>query len=127
MTGVQTCALPIFPLNAGPKRILLHGHCHQKSMGMLGATAKLLSKIPGAQVVDLDAGCCGMAGSFGYSKGHYDVSVTIAERKLLPAVRSMQEGDVLVAPGTSCRHQVKDLAGATAIHPATLLRQLCQN
>jgi FAD/FMN-containing dehydrogenase/Fe-S oxidoreductase len=110
------------PLRAGPERILLHGHCHQKSMGMLGATHCLLSKIPSATVVDLDAGCCGMAGSFGYT--HYDVSVAIANRRLIPAVHAMGPADVLVAPGTSCRRQVADLAGAVAMHPATLVRGL---
>jgi Fe-S oxidoreductase len=109
-------------LNAGPKRILMHGHCHQKSMSLLSATAALLGKIPGAQVMDLDAGCCGMAGSFGYS--HYDVSVAIAERKLLPAVRAAQPGDVVVATGTSCRHQMSELANAEAVHPAVLIRKL---
>jgi Fe-S oxidoreductase len=112
------------PLRQRPSKILLHGHCHQKSMGLLPATAALLNRIPGAKVVDLDAGCCGMAGSFGYSRDHYDVSVTIANRKLLPAVREMKPGEVLVAPGTSCRQQVKDLGGATALHPAVLVRSL---
>jgi len=112
------------PLRAGPQRILLHGHCHQKSMGMLGATSSLLSRIPSANVVDLDAGCCGMAGSFGYT--HYDVSVAIANRRLIPAVRAMQPGEVLVAPGTSCRRQVGDLIGARALHPATLVRGLLE-
>ena len=109
-------------LQAGPKKILLHGHCHQKSMGMLGATRSLLSKIPSATVVDLDSGCCGMAGSFGYT--HYDVSVAIAQRRLIPAVEAMGPAEVLVAPGTSCRRQVADLAGAVALHPATLVRSL---
>jgi FAD/FMN-containing dehydrogenase/Fe-S oxidoreductase len=112
------------PLREGPSRILLHGHCHQKSMGLLPATTALLKRIPGAAVVDLDAGCCGMAGSFGYSRDHYDVSVAIANRKLLPAVREMKPGEALVAPGTSCRQQVKDLSGATAVHPAVLVRAL---
>ena len=112
------------PLRAGPKKILLHGHCHQKSMGMLQASIALLSKIPGASVVDLDAGCCGMAGSFGYSADHYDVSVAIANRKLLPAAKAMQSGDVLAAVGTSCRHQVADLSDATARHPALIIREL---
>jgi Fe-S oxidoreductase len=112
------------PLREGPKRILLHGHCHQKSMGLLDATKKLLAQVPNASVVDLDAGCCGMAGSFGYSADHYDVSVAIANRKLLPGVKSMQPGDVLVAPGTSCRHQVDDLANVQAVHPAVFLREL---
>ena len=112
------------PLRQGPSKILLHGHCHQKSLGLLPATSALLKRIPGATVVDLDAGCCGMAGSFGYSRDHYDVSVTIANRKLLPAVREMKPGEVLVAPGTSCRQQVKDLSGAVAVHPAVLVRDL---
>ena len=105
-------------------RILLHGHCHQKAMGMLPATAALLSRIPNASVVDLDAGCCGMAGSFGYKREHFEVSKAIAERRLLPAVKSMASGDVLVAPGTSCRHQVADLSGTAALHPAILIRDL---
>lgn len=112
------------PFKAGPKRILLHGHCHQKSMGLLDATKKLLAKVPGATVVDLDAGCCGMAGSFGYTKEHYDVSVAIANRKLLPAVKSMQADDVFIAVGTSCRHQVEDLAHTQGQHPAVFLRSL---
>ena len=95
-------------------------------MGLLEATRSLLSRIPSATVVDLDAGCCGMAGSFGYSKDHYDVSVAIANRKLLPAVKAMQPGDALVAVGTSCRHQVADLGNATAVHPAILIRNLLQ-
>ena len=112
------------PLKAGPKRVLLHGHCHQKSMGLLDASKALLGRIPGATVVDLDAGCCGMAGSFGYTREHYDVSVAIANRKLLPAAKTMQPGDVLAAPGTSCRHQVADLSSVVAQHPAVLIHSL---
>ena len=114
------------PLRAGPKKILLHGHCHQKSMGLLQASVALLSKIPGAVVQDLDAGCCGMAGSFGYTADHYDVSTAIANRKLLPAAKAMQPGDALVAVGTSCRHQVEDLSDAHAVHPAVLIRGLME-
>jgi len=109
-----------------PGRILLHGHCHQKAMGVLPAAVGLLSRIPSAGLVDLDAGCCGMAGSFGYRKRHYDVSHAIASRRLLPAVKSMNPGDVLVAPGTSCRHQIHDFGQAAAVHPAVLLRSLLQ-
>jgi Fe-S oxidoreductase len=112
------------PLREHPGKILLHGHCHQKSLGLLPASVKLLSRIPNAKITDLDAGCCGMAGSFGYTHDHYDVSKAIAERRLLPAVRKMQPGDVLVAPGTSCRHQVDDLEGVRAVHPAVLIRDL---
>jgi Fe-S oxidoreductase len=112
------------PLRAGPSRILLHGHCHQKALGLLPAAISLLSRVPSATVVDLDAGCCGMAGSFGYAKEHYDVSRAIAERRLLPAVKARKPGDVVVAPGTSCRHQMSELAGVDAIHPAVLIRSL---
>jgi FAD/FMN-containing dehydrogenase/Fe-S oxidoreductase len=115
------------PLRAGPPKILLHGHCHQKSMDLLPATTALLSRIPSCSVVDLDAGCCGMAGSFGYTKGHYEVSETIANRRLLPAVKAMKSGEVLVAPGTSCRRQVLEFSGAKAVHPATLIRSLLPN
>jgi Fe-S oxidoreductase len=111
-------------LRAGPKRVLLHGHCHQKSMGLLAPAKALLARIPGAEVIDLDAGCCGMAGSFGYAKDHFEVSQLIAERKLLPAARAMSSDDVLVAAGVSCRHQVHDLASREAIHPAVLLSRL---
>ena len=112
------------PLRAGPQKILFHAHCHQKSMGLTKATITLLSRIPSATVVDLDAGCCGMAGSFGYSKNHYEVSKAIASRRLLPAVESMQTGDVLVATGTSCRHQIADLNGVKTLHPTVLIRNL---
>ncbi len=115
------------PLRAGPKKILVHGHCHQKSMGLLPATLSLLSRIPSATVVDLDAGCCGMAGSFGYYRQHYEVSEAIANRRLLPAVKAMQAGDVLVAPGTSCRRQVAELNGLEVVHPAILIRDLLQS
>ncbi len=112
------------PLRAGPSKILLHGHCHQKSMDLLPATASLLARIPSTSIIDLDAGCCGMAGSFGYVKGHYDVSTTIANRRLLPAVKAMKPGELIVAPGTSCRRQVMDLSGVKPVHPAVLIRAL---
>ena len=111
-------------LNPGPEKILLHGHCHQKSMGLLPPAKALLEKIPGSTVVDLDAGCCGMAGSFGYSKDHYEVSRKIFERKLKPQVRSKGPNDAVVAAGTSCRHQIHDFAEQSAMHPAVLLQSL---
>ena len=127
------------PLVAGPKSILLHPHCHQRAMGLAPAARALLSRIPDATVTDLDAGCCGMAGSFGYTKEHYDVSRAIGELKLFPAARAMKtaagerqgvdspnasDTSVLVAAGTSCRHQVAHFTGVTAQHPARLLRSL---
>ena len=111
-------------LRQGPSRILLHGHCHQKAMGLVPSARALLARIPSCTVVDLDAGCCGMAGSFGYAKAHYDVSRSIGERKLLPAARGMQDGTVLVAAGTSCRQQVAHFSGVKAIHSAELLQSL---
>jgi FAD/FMN-containing dehydrogenase/Fe-S oxidoreductase len=111
-------------LAPGPERIALHGHCHQKSMGLLAPARALLSRVPGASVIDLDAGCCGMAGSFGYAREHYDVSRQIGERRLLPAARALDEHAVLVASGVSCRHQVADFAATRALHPAVLLRSL---
>jgi Fe-S oxidoreductase len=109
----------------GPPNILIHGHCHQKSMGLLAPAKALLSRIPGSVVVDLEAGCCGMAGSFGYMRAHFDISRNIGERRLLPAARSAGADTVLVAAGVSCRHQVHDFAGVRALHPAELLRSLC--
>jgi len=112
------------PVARGPDRILIHGHCHQKAMGLLAPAKALLGRIPGAAIVDLDAGCCGMAGSFGYAREHFDVSRTIGERRLLPAARALEPGSVLVASGVSCRHQVEDFTSRHALHPAQLLRSL---
>lgn len=109
---------------SGPPRILLHGHCHQKAMGRIVPARALLGRLPGSTVVDLDAGCCGMAGSFGYARGHFDVSRAIGERRLLPAARQMESGSVLVASGTSCRHQIADFTDRRALHPAELIRSL---
>ena len=111
-------------LQAGPGDILLHGHCHQKAMGLLDSAKSLLSRIPGAVVSEPDAGCCGMAGSFGYAREKYAVSKQIAERKLVPAIRQRKAGAPVVAAGFSCRHQVRDFADTAAIHPAVLLESL---
>ncbi len=114
-------------LTPGPATIALHPHCHQRSMGLAGAGAALLRRIPGATVTDLDAGCCGMAGSFGYSRAHYEVSQAIGERVLLPSARRLGADGVLVAAGTSCRHQVEHFTGVSARHPAVLLRSLLED
>ena len=111
-------------LQDGPTQVVLHGHCHQRSLGLVAPAQALLARIPGAKVTELDAGCCGMAGSFGYAREHFDVSRQIAERRLLPAARALEPGGVLVAAGTSCRHQVHDFTGVRASHPAELLRSL---
>ena len=112
------------PLRSGPNEILLHGHCHQKSLGLVAPAKALLDRIPGTRVTDLDSGCCGMAGSFGYAREHFDISQQIGERRLLPAARALGAGNVLVAAGTSCRHQVHDFTGVRAQHPAVLLQSL---
>jgi Fe-S oxidoreductase len=111
-------------LQNGPGKIFLHGHCHQKAMGLLAPARSLLSKIPGSDVVALDAGCCGMAGSFGYARDHYEVSRDIGERRLFPELRKAPPGSAVVASGTSCRHQVHDFIGMQAVHPAVLLHSL---
>ncbi|MCB0494989.1 MAG: FAD-binding protein [Cyclobacteriaceae bacterium] len=109
------------PLN---KTIKYHGHCHQKALSSLTPLKKVLSIIPGAQVELIPSGCCGMAGSFGYEKEHFDVSMQIGELVLFPTVRENQEA-IIVAPGTSCRHQIKDGTGVGSQHPAEiLLKQL---
>ena len=115
---------PDLPVSAGPSTILLHGHCHQKAMGLLAPAMRLLARVPGANVVDLDAGCCGMAGSFGYVRDNFDVSRAIGERRLLPAARALAPDGVLVASGISCRHQVEDFTRVRAVHPAELLHSL---
>jgi FAD/FMN-containing dehydrogenase/Fe-S oxidoreductase len=111
-------------LTPGPSSVLLHGHCHQRAMGLVPSARGLLSRIPSCSTVDLDAGCCGMAGSFGYAREHYRVSQQIAESRLLPAARRLAPDEVLVASGTSCRHQVEHFTGVRAVHPAVLLRSL---
>jgi Fe-S oxidoreductase len=93
-------------------------------MALVAPAKALLSTIPNTTVVDLDAGCCGMAGSFGYARDHYDVSRAIGERKLFPAVRHKPDGAVVVAAGTSCRHQIADFTGESAVHPAVLIARL---
>ena len=113
-------------LRPGPTRIALHPHCHQRAVGAAADAAALLGRIPGATVTDLDAGCCGMAGSFGYGAARDAGSRAIAERKLMPAARALGADGVLVAAGTSCRHQVHDFADVKASHPAVLLRALAQ-
>ncbi len=82
---------------------------------------RLLRRIPEAEVIDLDAGCCGMAGSFGYEREHYEISRLVGEQRLLPAVRQAGPGAVIVAPGFSCRLQIEHFIGRQALHPAELL------
>jgi Fe-S oxidoreductase len=114
------------PLRALPqKRALVHGHCHQKAFDALGAVVSVLKLVPGLQVDVIESSCCGMAGSFGYEAAHYDVSMKMAEQSLLPAVRRAGPDTVIVADGTSCRHQIADGTRNTgrreALHVARVL------
>ena len=104
------------------RKVVLHGHCHQKALVGTGAAQQALSLPVGYTVSEVDSGCCGMAGSFGYEKEHYDLSKAMAERRLLPAINATETDTLVVAPGFSCRHQIKDGTGRTALHPAQVLR-----
>ena len=103
------------------RAIKLHGHCHQKALSSLTPTVKMLELPAGHKVSVIPSGCCGMAGSFGYEEEHFQVSQQIGELVLFPAVRSAPEDTLIATPGTSCRHQVKDATGRTALHPVEIL------
>jgi FAD/FMN-containing dehydrogenase/Fe-S oxidoreductase len=109
-------------LSPGAQRVVLHGHCHQKALAGTEATVALLKRIPGAEVVELDAGCCGMAGSFGFEAEHYELSMQIGETRLFPALRSEQDGSLVAATGVSCRQQIAHGVGREARHPVQLVR-----
>jgi Fe-S oxidoreductase len=102
--------------------ILVHGHCHQKAFDAVSPVLEVLRLVPGAQPQLIESSCCGMAGSFGYEAGHHEVSMQMAELSLLPAVRAAPDA-IVVADGTSCRHQIHDGAQREAIHAAVLLRR----
>jgi Fe-S oxidoreductase len=102
-------------------RALLHGHCHQKSFGAMSAVEQVLRLIPGLSVEPIESSCCGMAGSFGYSADTIDVSLAMGELSLLPAVRKAAADAIIVADGTSCRHQIKDGTGRESLHVARIL------
>lgn len=101
--------------------IKYHGHCHQKALSSMTPLQNTLELIPGAQVEEIPSGCCGMAGSFGYEKEHYELSMQIGELALFPAVRDLPVDGLIVAPGTSCRHQIKDGTKTKSYHPAEVL------
>jgi FAD/FMN-containing dehydrogenase/Fe-S oxidoreductase len=104
-----------------PKKILVQAHCHQRSLVGMTPIMNLLRRIPGAEVIDLDAGCCGMAGSFGYEKEHYEISRLVGEHRLFPAIRQADADTIIVAPGFSCRMQIEHFTGRKALHPAQAL------
>lgn len=103
--------------------IKLHGHCQQKAIASTAATKKMLSIPKNYRVEEIPGGCCGMAGSFGYEKEHFDLSMKIGELVLFPAVRAASNETAIVAPGTSCRHQIADGTGKNAFHPVEIMYQ----
>ncbi|MGZ5256773.1 MAG: FAD-binding and (Fe-S)-binding domain-containing protein [Burkholderiales bacterium] len=103
------------------KKAVLHGHCHQKAFGAMPAVERVLKLIPDLEVKTIDSSCCGMAGSFGYDAAHYDVSMKMGELTLLPEVRASSTDTLIVADGTSCRHQIRDGAAREAVHVARVL------
>jgi FAD/FMN-containing dehydrogenase/Fe-S oxidoreductase len=105
------------------RRIVFHGHCHQKAITGTAATVALLREIPGAEVAELDAGCCGMAGSFGFEAEHYDLSMRIGESRLFPAVRAESAAAIITATGVSCRQQIRYGTGRAARHPLEIVRE----
>jgi FAD/FMN-containing dehydrogenase/Fe-S oxidoreductase len=111
--------LPLTPMEG--RTALLHGHCHQKAFGTVGAAVKALQLIPGLTVETFDSTCCGMAGSFGYEAEHYEISVKIGELGVLPKMRAAPPDTLLAANGTSCRHQIADAAGREARHLVRIL------
>lgn len=114
-------------LAAPAEKALLHGHCHQKSFGAMGAVEGALRLIPGMEVETVESSCCGMAGAFGYHAETIDVSMAMGELSLLPAVRAAQGDAIIVADGTSCRHQIADGTGRKATHVMEVLaRALAQ-
>ncbi len=111
--------LRLKPIEA--KKALLHGHCHQKSFALMPAVRTALKLIPELEVETIESSCCGMAGAFGLHTEHYDISMEMAELDLLPKIRSATQDTLLIADGTSCRHQIRDGAGRDAVHVARVL------
>ena len=111
--------LPPAPVTIGRQPVLFHPHCHQRALVGVAGTMEALAGA-GCDATALDAGCCGMAGAFGYEKQHYDLSVRIANLDLIPRLNE-SPGATIVATGTSCRHQIRDLTGRTALHPLEVM------
>ncbi|VIO77442.1 FAD-binding and (Fe-S)-binding domain-containing protein [Bradyrhizobium ivorense] len=111
-------SLPLGPVGA---KAMVHGHCHQKSFGAFKPVEKVLRLVPGLDVKTIESSCCGMAGAFGYGAETYQASIEMAELSLLPAVRGADRDTLIVADGTSCRHQIRDGSGRTPLHVASVL------
>jgi Fe-S oxidoreductase len=120
-TDLEAGAIALPLKDQGGRKAHLHGHCHQKAFGTLGATETVLKHVPGLAVETIESSCCGMSGAFGYGADTIDISFAMAELSLLPAVRKAGMDDVVVANGTSCRHQIHDGAGREAAHAVRIL------
>ncbi len=120
---IEAGNIPAEAFSREKKEILLHGHCQQKSVASTVPTKKMLSFPENFSVREIPSGCCGMAGAFGYEKEHYDLSMKIGEMVLFPEVRAAAENVVVSAPGTSCRHHIKDGTGRDALHPLEVMYQ----
>jgi len=105
------------------RHVLFHGHCQQKALVGTVPTKQTLTLPNGYQAAEVDSSCCGMAGAFGYEEEHYDISMKMGERRLFPEIRAAADDAIIVASGTSCRHQIEDGTGKKALHPAQVLRQ----
>ncbi len=112
--------------NGKSGKILFHGHCHQKALVGTDPSLEMFCRL-GYQVEVVDSGCCGMAGSFGYEKEHYQISIAMAERRLVPAIQQADPNTLIVAPGTSCRHQIAHTTGKTALHPVEVVHRVLKD
>ena len=119
--AIDDGGLRLEPNAVAGRRILFHGHCHQKAANATGGSVALLQRVPGTTVDVLDAGCCGMAGSFGFEREHYDLSMQIGGMRLFPAVSAAPDA-IVTATGVSCRQQIAQGTGRQAVHPVVLVR-----
>jgi Fe-S oxidoreductase len=111
------------PFTCEQRHLLLHGHCQQKALVGTAPSKRALGLPEGYEIEEVDSSCCGMAGAFGYEAEHYEISMKMGERRLFPAVRESGDDTIIVASGTSCRHQIEDGTGKKALHPAQVLHQ----
>src|SRR5579884_2294218 len=126
IVGEQRAGRLNLPLRPLPRKVLLHGHCHQKAFGLMGSVTAALGLIPDLSIETIESGCCGMAGAFGYKAETVEISMKMGELALLPAVRKAPDDVLIIADGTSCRHQIHDGTGRRALHAARLLEMSLQ-
>lgn len=108
-------------LKSPAAKIVLHGHCHQKAMNVMSSVERVLAMLPDTAVEKVESSCCGMAGAFGYGMDTHEISLQMGEMDLLPTVRAADSDSIIVADGTSCRHQIRDNTNRSPLHVALLL------